>query len=121
MSELSKYEDEAREMGRRDGLDAASWVIDGNTSAYHIEKTIKGLENGDPEAYDLLSALRPDLSGQWADDLTPGTLAYYITDMDSDDPGFDQIADALADAYEEGVDETFEIECDRILRAALAK
>jgi hypothetical protein len=31
------------------------------------------------------------------------------------------IQDAIADAWEQGVDETFEVECERILRGALSE
>jgi hypothetical protein len=119
MDDLTQYENEAREMGRQAGINAASWVIDGNTTLFHIERMVAMYDEGDPEYHDYLPT-RPNLSGEWADDPTPGTLAYEITGLDSDYPGFDQIVDAIADAWEAGVDETFEVECERILRAALS-
>jgi hypothetical protein len=119
MDNLTQYENEAREMGRQAGIAAASWVIDGNTSQEHIQRMVKMLDDGDPEFYDWINP--PNLSGEWADDPTPGTLAYEITDLDSDYPGFDQIVDAIADAWEAGVEEVFDVECERILRAALSE
>jgi hypothetical protein len=120
MDDLTQYENEAREMGRRAGIAAASWVFDGNTSPFQVERMVKWMDDGDPQYEQYLPA-RPNLSGEWADDPTPGTLAYEITGLDSDYPGFDQIVDAIADAWEAGVDETFEVECERILREALSE
>jgi hypothetical protein len=105
----------AFELGADAGRSAASWVIDGNTSADHVARVVAMLEAGDPEADEYLPAT-PNLSGEWADDPTPLSLARDITG--EDDPAPDAI-DALADAFERGVAETFVPECERILRAAL--
>jgi hypothetical protein len=117
-TDIEQYEQEAYELGVEHARNAASWVIDGNTSQEHIARAVAVLDEGDPALDDYLPR-RPNLSGEYADELTPGELAAEITGLDSDDPHFDELADILADAYERGVDETFEAECERILRAAL--
>jgi hypothetical protein len=114
---IDQYEQEAYELGVEHARNAASWVIDGNTSHEAISRVVALLDEGD-DLDDYLPR-RPNLSGEYADELTPGELAAEITDLDSDDPHFDELADILADAYERGVGETFEAECERILRAAL--
>jgi hypothetical protein len=115
---IEQYEQEAYELGVEHARNVASWIIDGNTPHEYVVRVVAMLDAGDPAIDDHLPR-RPNLSGEYADDLTPGMLAAEITDLDSDDPHFDELADTLADAYERGVSETFETECERILRAAL--
>lgn len=117
----SDHERAAYALGVEHALDAASWVIDGNTSQEHIARMVAMLENGDPEAYDYLPR-RPDLSGEYADDMTPvrlyGEIIGYNDAGGIDDEDGETTA-ALCDAYESGVDDTFEHECERILHSAL--
>lgn len=108
---------EAREMGRAAGLAAASWAADGNTSADHARRVLAMLDDGDPAADDYLPAY-PNLSGEWADDLTPNSLARDILGGDLDDD-YPEASQALCDAWEDGVAETFDPECERTLRAIL--
>lgn len=75
------------------------------------------IENGDPRAEEYLPR-EPNLSGEFADDLTPVGLVRVVTGEHIDDIQ-PEVADAIADAYEAGVSDTFEPECERILRAAL--
>jgi hypothetical protein len=116
-TDIEQYKQEAYALGCEHAQARASWVIDGNTPHEHIARVVALLDEGD-DLDDYLPR-RPNLSGEYADELTPGMLAAEITNLDSDDPHFDELADILADAYEHGVDETFEAECERILRAAL--
>lgn len=110
----TKHEQDAFNAGRDAALSAASWVIDGNTKREHIARVVELLDDGD-DIYPYLPAA-PTLSGEWADDPTPLSLAREITG--DDDPGADVI-DALADAFDRGVADHFVQECERILRAAL--
>jgi hypothetical protein len=109
------HEREAYELGRDAAIAAASWVLDGNTSQDHIRRMVAMLDAGDPVAYDYLPA-QPNLSGEWADAPTPLSLTTEIVG-DSVDP--DPIVDEIADAWEAGVSDTFQYECERILRDAL--
>jgi hypothetical protein len=72
------------------------------------------MSDGDPALDDYLPA-RPNLSGEWADGLTPLALAREITG--DDDPAAELI-DRLAEAYDDAVAETFEQACEAELRAA---
>jgi hypothetical protein len=116
------HERQAYELGVQAATDAASWVLDGNTGADHIRRVLAMLDNGDPQADDYLPA-RPDLSGEWADAPTPASLAHDLPAGYFDDPAADAVGDgtveAIADAWEAGVSDTFTTECERILRAAL--
>jgi hypothetical protein len=120
----TEHEREAYRMGADAGIAAASWVMDGNTSTEHVGRLVAMLDAGDPEVYDHLPA-RPDLSGEWADSPTPRSL---YRDIMGNVPGesahpewlSERIETEIADAWEAGVDSTFESECERILRAALA-
>jgi len=114
MEDFEKYEREAYELGAEHARIAASWV-DGNTSHDAIVRVVAMLDAGDPEAYDYLPR-EPNLSGEWADDLTPLRL---VTEIAGDEIDPDPIIDAVCEAYERGVSDTFEPECERILRAAV--
>lgn len=109
------HEQEAYEAGVEAAKAAASWVIDGNTSQEHIAGVLALWDNGDP-AVDECLPYCPDLSGQWAGDPTPLSLARDITGEDEPDP---DLTDSLAEAFERGAMETFGPECERILRAAV--
>jgi hypothetical protein len=119
---------EARELGQQAARDAASWVVDGNTSSGHVARMIRWFDDGDSQADDHLPTM-PSLSGEWADDATAIKLYEQITGLDHSEReeaaglGYEtlvgSVVDALANAWEEAVSETFAPECERILRAAL--
>jgi hypothetical protein len=120
---------EAGSLGAEAGRAAASWVLDGNASPEHYARLLRMIDDGDPRAEESLPT-RPNLSGEWADSPTPISLYEQITGLDhseeEDAAGMayetliGSVVDAIANAWEEGVSETFEIECERLLRAALA-
>jgi hypothetical protein len=110
------HEQEAFDRGVEDAVAAASWIIDGNTPQDSIRRVIELIDAGDD--LDVYLPRRPNLSGEYADDLTPIGLVRAITGQHIDDVSPED-AEALCDAYEEGVAETFDVECERILRAAL--
>jgi hypothetical protein len=68
----------ARELGAEHGSNAASWVFDGNTSQETYRRILQGIEDGDPEILNSLPA--PDLSGQWADEMTADELVKQSLD-----------------------------------------
>lgn len=113
---------EARAEGREAGRRAGSWAADGNTSAEHATRVLDMLEAGDPEAYDYLPPF-PNLSGEMADDPTPLSLAREIVGEETLDAlgpmAADDLADAIAQAWEDGVSQTFEETCERELRVHL--
>lgn len=111
-------------LGRDDAKAAASWAADGNTDPAHARRVLAMLEDGDPAAYDHLPAV-PDLSGQWADARTPGSLFEEVTGLDAHAEStwrhdvFTGYVDQLCDAYEQGVSDTFEDACRAELAAHL--
>lgn len=122
MSKLQEYRSLAYERGKQEALKAASWVIDGNTSQEHIHRMVVWFDNDDPRRDDYLPQ-RPNLSGEWANDLTPNQLFeetagrefnFGIGAMDDD-----ALLDDMCEAFEEGVADHFEPECERILKQAL--
>lgn len=102
----------AYELGKDHAEAAATWIADGNTDAEHCRAVLRLMEDGDPLAEQYMPQ-RPDLSGVWADSLTPRGLAYEIGE-DPDDLG-DQL-EGLCEEYEEAVSEHFEMACERELR-----
>lgn len=114
---------QATQEGREAGERAASWVIDGNTKHEAIVALVKLFDDGDPSTDDYLPA-RPSLSGEWADSPSPIELYREITGREPEESlGFETehgwLIDKLANAWEEGVAETFETECERIVREAV--
>lgn len=126
--ETAGYLAEASELGRDAGRAAASWIVDGNTDTAQIPGILKMLDDGDPRADDYMPR-RPDLSGEWGGDPTPLSIAREITgkspryvlagerDPRDGDPS-PELIEALAKAWEEGVDETFSEACESELRKA---
>jgi hypothetical protein len=102
---------EARELGRRAARAVASWTVDGNTKPEFVATVLRMAEDGDPVLWDYLPA-QPTLSGEWADDPTPASLARDILgeDWTAEDAG------DLAAAWDEGVAEVFEDACVAELR-----
>lgn len=105
------FAQEAWARGEDDARAAASWIADGNTKTEAIHQLLTMMEDGDPAVDDYLPR-RPNLSGEFADDLTPLSLAREITGQDDPDP---DTIDMIADAYEEAVSETFEGACQEEL------
>ncbi len=107
----------ARRDGRTAGENAASWVFDGNTARETYERVLRGIENGDPE---ILDAFRtPSLSGEYADDPTPRTLAeaYDIDERcDPDGTLLDEACTEWEGAASQAFWFTLERECRRQLR-----
>lgn len=106
----------AYELGCEHARNAASWV---NTDA----RLLTMLNEGDPQVWDYLPRV-PDLSGEWADGLTPVSLFREVTGVDPEggvSVAEGKVVDALCDAYEAGVSDTFAGECERVLRASLGE
>jgi hypothetical protein len=107
---------EARDLGRDAGRNAASWAADGNTTDQHRRTVLALMESGDPEA-DVYLPQRPHLSG---DEPTPDCVYREVTGRDEIDTAEDiSLRDALAEAWQEGARDVFELECERVLHAGL--
>lgn len=116
--QLDKWSAEADKLGREHAISAASWCVDGNTSQEHIAKVIVMLNEGDP-AVDYELPQEPNLSGEFADDLTPAKLYEQITGREPCRASGTNM-DVLNAAYEDAVSETFMPECERLMRAMQA-
>lgn len=113
----TSYKRQAYELGVEHAKNAASWVLDGNAGGDHYRRLLTIMDEGDPALYDSLPR-EPNLSGEFADDLTPEKLFDEIVGDDECDA--DETLDAICDAYEQGVSDTFQSECERLVREALA-
>lgn len=109
---LDMYAAHAYERGQSDALAVSTWVTDGNDTDESRRLKLAALTDGDP-AGDALMPEPPNLSGEWSDGASPLSLARTITGEDGPEP---DLIDALADAYEAGVSETFSAACEAELR-----
>lgn len=117
-AERREWLEDAYAEGRQAAEDAASWIVDGNTTPEAVRYVLELFEEGDPAVWDYLPAY-PDLSGQWADDPTPLSLARDITGLEFMD-GTEvegELMHAIADEWERGVSEHFETACEHRLLA----
>lgn len=116
----AEREREAFELGVSHAKSAASWVLDGNHTEDHYRWILDRMDSG--EDMDTHLPAMPDLSGQWADDMTPdrlyGEIIGYDAHLATVDPN-GSVTRGLCDAYERGVSETFLPECERLVRSAL--
>lgn len=111
----------ARDLGAEHATSAATWITDGNDTDDSRRAKLRTIEN------DGIGAVicAPNLSYEWADDLSPHRLYGEITgrsheDRIAEDEDSDgEIMNALCDAYERGVSEVFEDACVRELRGWL--
>jgi hypothetical protein len=127
--DLETWTREARELGENAGRDAASWVLDGRHDTEHYARMAQLMDDGDPRLDEYLPA-RPNLSGEWSDDLTPIRLYEEVTGEDHAAAqgraglGYEtlvgSVVDALADAWEDAASESFDHECERLVREAIA-
>jgi len=120
-NQWERWEAEAFRLGQEAAQTAASWAVNGNTSAEHASRMLAMLDAGDPAADDYLPA-RPDLSGEWTDAPTPRSLFEDVTGLDAhaestwQPDAYQMVLEALCDAWERGVSETFEGACEAELR-----
>jgi len=87
----------ARANGYSDGEDAASWLLDGNSSDAAALKLLRGIRDGDPEVLDQLPG--SPLSGEYAGEKVPNDVLRDV-DLEEDD----ELAEAAIAAYEDGFD-----------------
>jgi hypothetical protein len=123
--QITAWTQEATKLGREAGTAAASWVTDGNTSQEHYRRLAQMMDDGDPELFDYLP-VQPNLSGEWADSPTPKSLFEDITGLDAHAEsswsydGYQTVLEAICEAWEQGCEEAFSHECERLVREAIA-
>ena len=99
----------ARRDGKAAGIGAAGWALDFGrmTSAQEretAERVIRGIEEGDPAVLDSFRV--PNLSGEFADDPTPRSLAEDYG-LSEDDPRAEWLPDEICTAWEDAASESF--------------
>lgn len=106
--ESSKEERHAYDIGRRHGRNAADWAIQDlwggratRGEKENAQRILKGIEEGDPEVMDAFKL--PDLSGEWADGMTPQSLYEAIGVSEEEADG----DDSYSEQYEQGVSDGF--------------
>lgn len=115
---VAKATEYAAELGRRAGVAAASWYIDGNTSEDTLLRILNGIEEGDPEVLGTFPT--PNLSGEWAGDPTPTSVLEDITDeIDEDIPV--ELEDELLNAWEDAAWSAVQDEIQRMATAMLGE
>ena len=99
----------ARRDGKAAGIGAAGWALDFGrmTSAQEretAERILRGIDDCDPAILDGFNV--PNLSGEYADDPTPRSLAedYGVAD---DDSRAEWLIDELSTAWENAASESF--------------
>ena len=101
---IDKAVAEAEKLGKAHGINAAEWAIQdswgGRVSSpqdYQAAKAfLDGAEAGDPAIMDRFNP--PNLSGEWADSMTPAKLIEEVTDGEI--MLTEEEADAVCQAYE---------------------
>ena len=99
----------AKRDGKSAGIGAAGWALDFGRMTQRqeretAERVLRGIEEGDPAVLDSFRV--PNLSGEFADDPTPRSLAedYGLSD---DDPRAEWLVDEICTAWEDAASESF--------------
>jgi hypothetical protein len=113
-----ELETRAADIGREHGINAASWVFDGNTTDEAYRTVLRGIEDGDPAVYDMFR--EPNLSGEFADDYSvrdlQSDLGIEIDWARDDTQEVSELLDECANAYSDAVSEAFWHEIERLAR-----
>jgi hypothetical protein len=112
MTCLEQWTTDARRLGIEHSEAAATWAADG-TTVEQAKATLELLREGDPAVWDWMPR-EPDLSGEYADDLTPALLFAQVTGVRPGD-GLAELVEQVADAYLDGVSVRFSAACERVL------
>lgn len=117
--------EDARRLGAEHGRNAASWweqdAIGGRASSRvdtkeTARRVLQGIDDGDPLILDSLP--NPNLSGEWADDMTPARLLAELGIEDTDGPMLGGLAD-LCTEYEDAARLAVEDEIARLCKSHL--
>jgi hypothetical protein len=109
---IEKVIKEAEKLGKAHGENAAQWVAQDSwggrvassrQSEENARAFLKGIEEGDPMIMDSYTS--PNLSGEWADSMTPRNLIEEVTEGEiSLEP---EEESAICDAYEQAASDGF--------------
>lgn len=123
--QIKGWSEQATTLGREAGIAAASWTLDGNHPTEHYERLARMMDDGDPALDDCLPA-RPNLSGEWADAMTPRGLFETVTGLDAhaeaswNYDAYQSVLDALCEAWEAAAGEAFDHEAERLVKGTLS-
>lgn len=115
---MNENERRAHALGVTAAQNAASWVIDGNRSHEDYITIARLLHEDRVDEVQIYLPAYPNLSGEW--DATRGTLICHVLDVSTVDEADPDDVDAVCDAWEQGVSETFLPECERLVFAQLS-
>lgn len=110
---LAQWREQAYQLGVEHAQNTAAWITDGNDSDENRRAKLQRIEDDGVDSI----IVAPNLSGEWADNPTPRSLFEGITAYDAhaeatfNVDAYDVVVDALAEAYEAGVSDTFEDAC----------
>lgn len=99
----AEWMEQAYELGRTAAQNSATWVLDGNSPAGLADEWLARIAEGE-DVSDVVGRDRPTLSGEWAGDPTPYSLACDIAGQATSEE-----QDELAEAWEAGVGEAWEV------------
>ena len=105
----------SRTIGERNGKNAAGWVFDGNTSIETYQTVLSGINEGDPQVYDMFR--EPTFSGEYGNDYSIRDLADEIG-IDYDSTHTDDI-DQIGEEYLDAARIAFWDEIERVARLQL--
>ena len=103
----------AHQLGVDQARATATWITDGNDSDESRRAKLQTIEDDGP--YTIIA--QPNLSGEFAEGLTPRRLFEEVTGLDAhaeatfNVAAYDAVVDALCEAYEDGVIDTLEDAC----------
>lgn len=115
LTEPSAEAKEAAELGKQAGYNAATWVLDGNTSNETYATVLKGIQVGDPEVMDAYNV--PNLSGEMADSFTQQDLEAEIG-LDLGERN-EELIDQCCTAWENAASTAFWDEIERVCKVQL--
>lgn len=111
-SYIEKAIKEAESLGKSHGENAAQWiaqdswggrVASSRQSEENARAFLKGIEEGDPMIMDSYAS--PNLSGEWADSMTPRSLIEEVTKGEI--PLEPEDESSICDAYEQAASDGF--------------
>jgi hypothetical protein len=106
--------EKAKELGKDAGTNAAEWFIQetftkSNQARQNAERLIEGINEVDPMVMDALPVC--DLSGEWADSMTPERLWVEVAGREWDDDSdssddLNELVDRYSEAFDDAVIDT---------------
>jgi hypothetical protein len=110
---LAAWKLSAYKLGIAEAERAARLTVSPSLHVEAAQELLDLILDGDPAVWDCLPR-EPDLSGEYAEDLTPNRLFALVTDVRPTEH-VGELVETLADAYVEGVAQTFGVAVENVL------